>query len=1055
MATNTYILEYDAFIRSIKQNKNVSHAVLLGAGASISSQIQSAADCIWEWKRDIYSSNNPNTTLIVSNFRSESVRRSIQAWLDGQGEYPMMGASDEYSFYAEKAYPIEADRQKYFEQLAYNKAPYIGYKLLCLLNNAGLIKSVWTTNFDGLTERAAHQMNITPICITLDDPERIFRNENSHELLYIALHGDYKYSKLKNTTHELDTQNNIFRDALKRYFVDKNLIVIGYSGRDKSLMNALKEAFSQSGSGRLYWCGFGDDICSDVKELIDIARSNNRIAYFIPTDGFDKTMLQLSRACFEDDIVKQEEIKKLIKSTIKKDETKTSFRIESSRNDKLIKSNLHPVAFPKDVYQFEIKTNGEHLWNNIDQIIGGNKDIVAVPFKGKVFAVSSIAKIKERFGGYIKGEILKDPIGVDDIRKVSVFQRLMMKSILIGISELANLETDGKWRLWKKNTLRRIVNGTEYFIADAVELSFFFGKDTKFAYLSIKPTIYIYTHSDEFIPKDIKLQFTKEKFDRLYNAQYDQSLEEWNNLIFHNNSLRFTFPVLTTSDMSFSISNNVAFSGIKVLSDKYKSYPVSIEQKRIVFKGVEFLEPQLLFQNKNSNFKSRDFHPMRGLINHYPFDYQNNGITNTFNVKLGVLCSSKYSTRLYEFLMKLNAQHKAPEKNEYIIDYAGFNQIYNIPIEIPLVNDEKCMDVKFNSSVSIKDDALNLARIICTQIEALHESYKTDMTIVIFIPNEWQPYRHIEEDTWVFDLHDYIKAYSAQKRISTQFIEEDTLNDSLTCQIYWWLSLSFYVKSLRTPWVLNANNNETAYAGIGYSIKNNNGEASIVLGCSHIYDSHGQGLKYKLSRVQDCYIDNKRNPYLSYNEAYNFGISIRELFLHSMEYLPKRVVVHKRTEFKPDEVNGIVDSLQIAGIENIDLISINFEREVKFMSTKSNYGQLQIDNFPIRRGTCIVVNDYEALLWTHGIVPSVKSDNRTFYLGGRSIPSPLIIKKHYGKSDINVIATEILGLTKMNWNSFDLYTKLPATIDSSNQIARIGNLLTRFEGKTYDYRFFI
>lgn len=129
------------------------------------------------------------------------------------------------------------------------------------------------------------------------------------------------------------------------------------------------------------------------------------------------------------------------------------------------------------------------------------------------------------------------------------------------------------------------------------------------------------------------------------------------------------------------------------------------------------------------------------------------------------------------------------------------------------------MDVKFNSSVSIKDDALNLARIICTQIEALHESYKTDMTIVIFIPNEWQPYRHIEEDTWVFDLHDYIKAYSAQKRISTQFIEEDTLNDSLTCQIYWWLSLSFYVKSLRTPWVLNANNNETAYAGIGYSIK--------------------------------------------------------------------------------------------------------------------------------------------------------------------------------------------------------------------------------------------
>ena len=76
-------------------------------------------------------------------------------------------------------------------------------------------------------------------------------------------------------------------------------------------------------------------------------------------------------------------------------------------------------------------------------------------------------------------------------------------------------------------------------------------------------------------------------------------------------------------------------------------------------------------------------------------------------------------------------------------------------------------------------------------------------------------------------------------------------------------------------------------------------------------------------------------------------------------------------------------------------------------------------------------------------------------MGGRSIPAPLRITKHYGSSNINLIANEILGLTKMNWNSFDLYTKLPATINSSNQIARIGKLLARFEGKTYDYRLFI
>lgn len=53
------------------------------------------------------------------------------------------------------------------------------------------------------------------------------------------------------------------------------------------------------------------------------------------------------------------------------------------------------------------------------------------------------------------------------------------------------------------------------------------------------------------------------------------------------------------------------------------------------------------------------------------------------------------------------------------------------------------------------------------------------------------------------------------------------------------------------------------------------------------------------------------------------------------------------------------------------------------------------------------------------------------------------------------IATEILGLSKMNWNSFGLYSKLPCTIESSNEIARIGWLLSQYEGAIYDYRYFM
>ena len=100
------ILQLDEFLRSIKQNIDTPHSLLLGAGASIESGIPSAADCIWEWKREIYLSNNPGVIGDFDNSKSESVRRLIQQWLDAQNIYPAENAADEYSFFAEKTYPI-------------------------------------------------------------------------------------------------------------------------------------------------------------------------------------------------------------------------------------------------------------------------------------------------------------------------------------------------------------------------------------------------------------------------------------------------------------------------------------------------------------------------------------------------------------------------------------------------------------------------------------------------------------------------------------------------------------------------------------------------------------------------------------------------------------------------------------------------------------------------------------------------------------------------------------------------------------------------------------
>jgi hypothetical protein len=117
-------------------------------------------------------------------------------------------------------------------------------------------------------------------------------------------------------------------------------------------------------------------------------------------------------------------------------------------------------------------------------------------------------------------------------------------------------------------------------------------------------------------------------------------------------------------------------------------------------------------------------------------------------------------------------------------------------------------------------------------------------------------------------------------------------------------------------------------------------------------------------------------------------------------------------------------------------------------------GKFEIDNYPIRRGTTVVIDDHTALLWVHGASTAL-NPGRHYFQGKRRIPAPLVIRRHAGTTDLMTIADEVLGLSKMNFNSFDLYGQLPATIETSRRVARIGALLDRFSDHSYDYRLFM
>ena len=100
MEEKQFRMDFDAFLRSFKQSKNGSFAFLLGAGASITSGVQSAEDCIWDWKKLIYVTNNPTNEAFL-DIHSDCCRKKIQTWLNEQRGYPIE-KSDENMFSMQK-----------------------------------------------------------------------------------------------------------------------------------------------------------------------------------------------------------------------------------------------------------------------------------------------------------------------------------------------------------------------------------------------------------------------------------------------------------------------------------------------------------------------------------------------------------------------------------------------------------------------------------------------------------------------------------------------------------------------------------------------------------------------------------------------------------------------------------------------------------------------------------------------------------------------------------------------------------------------------------------
>lgn len=274
----------------------------LGAGASAAAGVPTAGDMIWEFKQRLYISQKGVSAATVADLSSPFVRAKLQAHIDSTGTLPARDADDEYSRLFEAVYPSETDRRTFIDTKLAGAKPSYGHLALACMAKAGLLKIVWTTNFDPLIADACAVVFGNTGSLTtadLDSPKLAEQSIAEGRFpLETKLHGDFRSRQLKNTNDELRSQDAKMRELLVRKCSEGGLVVCGYSGRDKSIMDAFRSAIAENTGfpNGFFWLHRGhDDPVDTVVQLLEDAKARGIEAALVRIESFDETLRDIVR----------------------------------------------------------------------------------------------------------------------------------------------------------------------------------------------------------------------------------------------------------------------------------------------------------------------------------------------------------------------------------------------------------------------------------------------------------------------------------------------------------------------------------------------------------------------------------------------------------------------------------------------------------------------------------------------------------------------------------------------------------------------------------------
>jgi hypothetical protein len=289
-----------------------------------------------------------------------------------------------------------------------------------------------------------------------------------------------------------------------------------------------------------------------------------------------------------------------------------------------------------------------------------------------------------------------------------------------------------------------------------------------------------------------------------------------------------------------------------------------------------------------------------------------------------------------------------------------------------------------------------------------------------------------EEHEKSYDFRNALKGRAMRFNIPIQVLRESTARavveypnspfkiGQTPATFAWNLSTGLYYKAHGRPWRLAKLTIGTCYVGISFYRNLLNPDLNIETSMAQVFTHSGEGF---VLRGSDVTVDRiTREAHLTNTQAFDLLNDSIKKYTEKVGNPPNRVVIHKTSLFSKEEESGFDEAI---GKLTKDYVTISKNVDLRFLRT---------GKYPVLRGTVFSLTSDQYLLYTTGFIPRIRT-----YPGLR-IPRPLLIT-HHGDSEIKLICSEILGLTKLNWNTTAFSTQLPITLEFAQ---RVGKVLSEF-----------